>query len=302
MVTFVNLRTNIGRRSVDTSGNPDLMDATTYIISQFIRGPQQLFKYDLERKSAEVFKEVDTIGPKVEQPLCHEATFYPSDTSSVIAASTNKMLDKKNLMINIYDHMHERVIAQYLTVTNDNKGISSYDEEVCQRIPRRDPSESDAHNFIALFRLEFSVDDVASGKAEPVSSAYSFSIIRVHNVGVGALEEVDYIMVAWQWLLISSMIECYSLRSILEQVMIVTEACVSQHRGYIMPHGVARRHFSVTTCGENSVVISHKDSIGALSREMIHLNSNVASSFSVFSICSIMVDLYHVRHIRSDSL
>eukprot|EP00985_Skeletonema_marinoi_P029066 scaffold26621_cov120-Skeletonema_marinoi.AAC.1 len=51
------------------------------------------------------------------------------------------------------------------------------------------------------FLLEFSVDDVASGKAEPVSSAYSFSIIRVHNVGVGALEGVDYIMMAWQWLL-----------------------------------------------------------------------------------------------------
>ena len=64
----------------------------------------------------------------------------------------------------------------------------------------------------------------------------------------------------------------------------------------------SRDHFSVTTYGENSVVISHKDSIGALSREMIHLNSNVASSFSVFSICSIMVDLNHVCHIRSDGL
>jgi len=28
-------------------------------------------------------------------------------------------------MINIYDHMHERVIAQYPTVTNDNKGVPS---------------------------------------------------------------------------------------------------------------------------------------------------------------------------------
>eukprot|EP00984_Skeletonema_dohrnii_P018218 scaffold8450_cov76-Skeletonema_dohrnii-CCMP3373.AAC.2 len=55
-------------------------------ISQFVRGTQQRFKYDLERKSVEIFKEADTIGPKVEQPLCHEAAFYPSDTSSVIAA------------------------------------------------------------------------------------------------------------------------------------------------------------------------------------------------------------------------
>jgi|SaaInl74LU_5_DNA_1037368.scaffolds.fasta_scaffold16908_1 hypothetical protein len=79
MVTFVNLRTNIGRRSVDTSGNPDLMDVdhiwNMLAISQFVRGTQQLFKYDLERKSVEVFKEVDTIGPKVEQLWCHEAGF-----------------------------------------------------------------------------------------------------------------------------------------------------------------------------------------------------------------------------------
>ncbi|KAK1736330.1 hypothetical protein QTG54_012930 [Skeletonema marinoi] len=56
----------------------------------------------------------------------------------------------------------------------------------------------------------------------------------------------------------------------------------------------SRDHFAATTYRENSVVISHKNSIGvgALSRDD-HLNSNVASSFSVFSICSIMVDLNH---------
>ena len=48
---------------------------------------------------------------------------------------------------------------------------------------------------------------------------------------------------------------------------------VSQHRGYIMPHGVALSkstdHFAVTTYGENSVIVSHKDSIRAPSRDAL---------------------------------
>ena len=44
---------------------------------------------------------------------------------------------------------------------------------------------------------------------------------------------------------------------------------VSQHRGYILPQGVAfsksRDHFAVTSYRDNSVIVSHKDSIRALS-------------------------------------
>ncbi|KAL7448758.1 hypothetical protein ACHAWC_000901 [Mediolabrus comicus] len=46
---------------------------------------------------------------------------------------------------------------------------------------------------------------------------------------------------------------------------------VTQHRGYILPHGVAfskfRDHFAVTTYGDSSVIVSHKDSIRAFSRD-----------------------------------
>jgi hypothetical protein len=280
--------------SVDTASNPDLMDVdlkrNMLVASQFMEGTQQLFKYDLERKSLEVFKEVHAFGPKVKRQWCHEAAFYPSDTSSIIAAASSKLWDEKNVMISIFDYVHERVIAQYLMMANDaTRGykaqglrfvderhmivglsrapVSSYKEEaMCQRGPHLDPS--DAHTRIALIRLEFSVDDIASGKLEPVSSA-SFSIVGVHDIGIGALAGVDYhdgmAIVADQ---LNDRVLFFEVNP---RASNETLNLVSQHRGYILPHGVALSkssdHFAVTTYGDNSVIVSHKDSIRALSRD-----------------------------------
>ena len=74
-----------------------------------------------------------------------------------------------------------------------------------------------------------------------------------------------------------------------------------------MPHGVACRIPGIIlllphTERTQSLSATKIRSESEHSREMIHLNSNVASSFSVFSICSIMVYLNHVCHIRSDGL
>lgn len=283
--------------SVNTSGNPDLMDVdqkrNMLVISQLMQGTQQLLKYDLERKSLELFKEVAAFGPKVKRQWCHEAAFYPSDTSSIIAAASSKLRDEKNIMISIFDYMHERVIAQYLMMANDaTRGykaqglrfvderhmivgmtrtkVSSYTEkQMCQRGPHLDPS--DTQNRIALIRLEFSVDDIASGEVEPVSSV-SFSIIGVHDIGIGALDGIDYhdgmAMVADQ---LNDRVMFFEVNP--RAPRNETLKLVSQHRGYIMPHGVALSkstdHFAVTTYGENSVIVSHKDSIRAPSRDAL---------------------------------
>jgi hypothetical protein len=282
--------------SVNTASNPDLMHVdlkrNMLVVSLLKDGTQQLFKYDLERKSIEAIKEVAAFGPKVKDQFCHEVAFYPSETSSVIAAGSMRMQMEDTLMVSIFDYEHERVIAQYLTNSNDvTKGyqakglrfvderhmivalsrapVNAYKEDwLCQIRPPLDPS--DAHTRIALIRLDFSVDDIAaaSGEIEPVSST-SFSVIGVYDNGVGALDGIDYhdgmAMFADQnndkvlFLEVNPTAKNETLK------------LVSQHRGYILPHGVAfskfRDHFAVTTYGDSSVIVSHKDSIRAFSRD-----------------------------------
>ena len=279
--------------SVNTSGNIDLMDVdlkrNMLVVSLFMEGTQQLVKYNLERKSLEVFKEIAAFGPKVKGQFCHEAAFYPSDTSSIVAAASSKLWDEENVMISIFDYMQERVVAQYLMKANDaTRGykaqglrfvderhmimalcrgvVSSYEEKaMCQWGPHLDPS--DAHTRIALIRLEFSVDDIASGKAESVSSA-SFSIIGVHDVGVGAFDGVDYLD---GMVMIADQLNDRVLFFEVNPTATETLKFKKQQRGYVMPHGVAfskyRDHFAVTTYGQNSVILSHKKSIRALSRD-----------------------------------
>jgi len=279
--------------SVNTAGNPDLMHVDLkrkmLVTSLLKEGAQQLFKYDLEKKSLEAIKVVNAFGAKVENQWCHEAAFHPSDTSSIIAAGSSNMKQEENLMISIFDYEHERVIAQYLMMANDAtrgykaQGLRFVDEkhmivtlsrtrasiykekEICQMRPRLKPS--DAYIRIALIRLEFSVDDIAAATGDiPVSSA-SFSIIGVHDIGVGALDGIDYYdgmaMVADQ---LNDRVFFFEVNPTASNE---TLKLVLQHRGYILPHGVAfsksRDHFAVTTYGDNSVIVSHKDSIRALS-------------------------------------
>ena len=286
--------------SVNTASRPDLMHVdlkrNMLVVSQLMEGTQQLFKYDLDRKSLVAIKEVAAFGPSVKKQWCHDVAFHPSDTTSVIAAGSNRIRDKEeNLMISIFDYEHERVIAQYLMMANDaTRGykaqglrfvderhmvvalsrviVSKYNEkEMCKKRPPLGPS--DANTRIALIRLEFSVDEIAaSGGLKPVSSA-SFSIIGVHDIGVGALDGIDYhdgmAMIADQ---LNDRVLFFKVNP--TAASNETLKLVSQYRGYIMPHGVAfsksRDHFAVTTYGDNSVIVSHKDSIRALSRDAIY--------------------------------
>ena len=121
--------------SVNTAGNPDLMHVDLkrkmFVVSLFKEGAQQLFKYDLEKKSLEAIKVVNAFGAKVENQWCHEAAFHPSDTSSIIAAGSSNMKQEENLMISIFDYEHERVIAQYLMMANDEKEICNL---ICYKI------------------------------------------------------------------------------------------------------------------------------------------------------------------------
>mmetsp|Transcript_6378 Transcript_6378/g.10763 ORF Transcript_6378/g.10763 Transcript_6378/m.10763 type:complete len:562 (-) Transcript_6378:226-1911(-) len=282
--------------SVNTRSTPDLMHVdlkrNMLVVSQLKEGTQELFKYDLERKSIEAIKEVAAFGPKVKDQWCHEAAFYPSETSSVIAAGSIRMQKEETMMVSIFDYEHERVIAQYLTNSNDvTKGyqakgvrfvdkrhmivalsrapVNSYEEEwLCQRRPPLDPS--DAHTRIALIRLDFSVDDIAaaSGEIEPVSST-SFSVIGVYDNGVGALDGIDYH--DGMAMVVDQLNDKVVFLEVNPTAKNETLKLVSQHRGYILPHGVAfskfRDHFAVTTYGDSSVIVSHKDSIRAFSRD-----------------------------------
>ena len=104
--------------------------------------------------------------------------------------------------------------------------------------------------------LDFSVDDIASGKAEPVSSA-SFSIIGVLHVGVGSFDGLDYrdglAMVADQ---LNDKTLFFKVDPAADEPLKLT----GQRHGYIMPHGVAfsrhrRDHMAVTSYGMNSVIV-----------------------------------------------
>ena len=79
--------------SVNTRSTPDLMHVdlkrNMLVVSNLKEGTQEL--YDLERKSIELIKKVATFGPKVKDQWCHEAAFYPSETSSIIAAGSSRM-------------------------------------------------------------------------------------------------------------------------------------------------------------------------------------------------------------------
>lgn len=89
----------------------------------------------------------------------------------------------------------------------------------------------------------------------------------MHDIGVGALDGIDYYdgmaMVADQ---LNDRVFFFEVNPTASNE---TLKLVLQHRGYILPHGVAfsksRDHFAVTTYGDNSVIVSHKDSIRALS-------------------------------------
>ena len=163
------------------------------------------------------------------------------------------------------------VDERHMIVALSRAPVNMYKEHwLCQRRPPLDPS--DAHTRIALIRLDFSVDDIAatSGEIEPLSST-SFSVIGMHDNGVGALDGIDYhdgmAMVADQLNDKVVFLEVNpTARKRNETLKLVT-----QHRGYILPHGVAfskfRDHFAVTTYGDNSVIVSHKDSIRAFSRD-----------------------------------
>ena len=80
--------------SVDATGNPDLMDVDLerklLVVSQLKAGSQFLFEYDLEKGALSQYKEVEAFGPTIQDQWCHEAAFYPSTTSSVIAASSSR--------------------------------------------------------------------------------------------------------------------------------------------------------------------------------------------------------------------
>ena len=181
-------------------------------------------------------------------------------------------------MISIFDYMNEKVIAQYLmhssneTIGYKAQGLRFIDGEhilaglttqvvngyvgknMCKKLEPRDPSV--AQNRVILLRLDFSVDDIASGKAKHVSSA-SFSIIGVHDIGVGSLDGLDYhdgmAMVADQ---LNDRVLFFKVDPGAENPL----KLVSQQRGFIMPHGVAfsrgfKDHVAVTTYGENSVIV-----------------------------------------------
>ena len=96
--------------SVNSAGNLDALELihvdlkrNMLVASNLFKGTQELFKYDLERKSIEFIKEVAAFGPKVKDQWCHDAAFYPSDSSSIIAAGSSRMEKKETMMVSIFD-------------------------------------------------------------------------------------------------------------------------------------------------------------------------------------------------------
>jgi len=277
--------------SVDATGNPDLMDVDLerklLVVSQLKMGSQFLFKYDLERGTLSQYKEVEAFGPAVRDQWCHEAAFYPSVTSSVIAASSSRWPLSDTLMVSLFDYEREVVIAQYMMQSHDmTKGykaqgirfiderhfiadltrqhVDGYNQELmCQKITSI-PKNDDKQNRMALFRLNFSVDDIVSGKVEgdrpvPVpASSGDFTVMDVYDMGVGAFDGIAYHKQNATAIVADQLND----RVLVFKVDINADkplSFVAEHHGYIMPHGVAispmRNHVAVTAYGDNSVIV-----------------------------------------------
>jgi hypothetical protein len=225
------------------------------------------------------YKEVEAFGPAVLDQWCHEAAFYPSITSSVIAASSSRW-GSDTLMVSLFDYEREVVIAQYMMQShNMTKGykaqgirfidkrhfiadltrqhVHGYKKELmCQKI-RSIPKNDDKQNRMALFRLNFSVDDIVSGKVvdRPVSSG-DFTVMGVYDIGIGAFDGIAYkdgiTMVADQ---LNDRVLVFKVDVNADKPI----SFVAEHRGYTMPHGVAisatRNHLAVTAYGDNSVIV-----------------------------------------------
>ena len=185
-------------------------------------------------------------------------------------------------MISMFDYVNDKVIAQYLMMSNEQTNgykaqglrfvdkrhvlaglttqvVNGYKEtDNCKKMDRGFivNKKTHAENRVILMRLDFSVDDIASGKAEPVSSA-SFSIIGVLHVGVGSFDGLDYrdgvAMVADQ---LNDKTLFFKVDPAADEPL----KLAFQRHGYIMPHGVAfsrhrRDHMAVTSYGMNSVIV-----------------------------------------------
>ena len=275
--------------SVDATGNPDLMDVDLerklLVVSQLMKGSQFLFKCDLERGTLSQYKEVEAFGPAVRDQWCHEAAFYPSITSSVIAASSSRWTRRDTLMVSLFDYEREVVIAQYMMQSHDmTKGykaqgirfiykrhfiadltrqhVNGYKQELmCQKITRI-PKNDDKQNRMALFRLNFSVDDIVSGKVDrdrpvPVSSG-DFTVMDVYDMGIGAFDGIAYHKQNGTAIVADQLND----RVLVFKVDVNADkplSFVAEHHGYIMPHGVAispmRNHVAVTAYGDNSVIV-----------------------------------------------
>ena len=269
--------------SVDATGNPDLMDVDLerklLVVSQLKMGSQFLFKYDLEMGTLSQYKEVEAFGPAVLDQWCHEAAFYPSTTSSVIAASSSKKWDSDTLMVSLFDYEREVVIAQFMMQSHKmTKGykaqgirfidkrhfiadltrqhVDAYEKELmCQKI-RNIPKNDDKQNRMALFRLNFSVDDIVSGKVDRPVSSGDFTVMGVYDMGIGAFDGIAYkdgiAMVADQ---LNDRVLVFKVDVNADKPI----SFVAEHHGYIMPHGVAisamRNHLAVTAYGDNSVIV-----------------------------------------------
>ena len=268
--------------SVDATGNPDLMDVDLerklLVVSQLKAGSQFLFEYDLEKGALSQYKEVEAFGPTIQDQWCHEAAFYPSTTSSVIAASSSRAVIQDTLMVSLFDYERDVVIAQYMMQSHDltegykAQGIRFIDKrhfiaditrqhvdayrkgKMCQKI--KIPKNDDKQNRMALFRLNFSVDDIVSGKIDKPMSSEDFTVMDVYDMGVGAFDGISYhegtAIVADQ----------LNDRVVVFKVDVNADKPISfvvEHRGYVMPHGVAistmKNHIAVTAYGDNSVIV-----------------------------------------------
>lgn len=267
--------------SVDTTGNPDLLDVDhskqMISISQLFRGSQALFKYDLEEKIIVPYKEVYAFGKDSNQ-WCHEATIYPSSATSVVVAASSNHWYPHSLSITFFDYEANQKLAEFFMSSHDKtKGFKAQairfindkyfiinmtqlkvrafnGEKCCSQI---DPPQhtSESHGRIALFKLNFSVEDIVSGKEAPASSS-AFEIIDMYDVGVSALDGLSHhnhkLMSADQ---LNDRVLVFHID--IDSANPIT--FVGEQRGYLMPHGVALSKFSnlfaVASYGDNSVIL-----------------------------------------------